>query len=204
MAKRQKLSSCQLDELPDEVILKIVGFLDLKGLLLCGQVSKRLRAIANDESLWLKLNFWNRKVPYDLIEKAAGNGCQYLSLPDCEILNFTGKSESSFNLKYLNVYNGQWQQRVQKLVQNCSSLQKLSLKHLPLESDYIQYICQNGQTLQALDIGNCNIDRGNPTLFQDLFTNCAHLTELSISGDGDSWLDLPQIQALVDNLTPKI
>jgi len=42
MAKRQKLSFCQLDELPDEVILKIVGFLDLKELLLCGQVSKRL------------------------------------------------------------------------------------------------------------------------------------------------------------------
>ena len=60
MAKRQKLSSCQLDELPDEVILKIVGFLDLKELLLFGQVSKRLQAITNDESLWLKLNMRGR------------------------------------------------------------------------------------------------------------------------------------------------
>ena len=202
MAKRQKLSSCQLDELPDEVILKIVGFLDLKGLLLCGQVSKRLRAIANDESLWLKLNFWNRKVPYDLIEKAAGNGCQYLSLPDCEILNFTGKSESSFNFKYLNVYNGQWQQRVQKLVQNCSSLQKLSVDRLSLGLDDIQCICQSGQTLQVLDLGNCNFGVCNQTnLLQGLFSNCAHLTELNIS---HSYLLDPHIQALVDNLTPTI
>ena len=80
MAKRQKLSSYQLDDLPDEVILKMLGFLNIKELLYCGQVSKRLRAIANDESLWLKLNLQERKVPYDFIDKAAGNGCQYLSV----------------------------------------------------------------------------------------------------------------------------
>ena len=71
MAKRQKLSPYQLDDLPDEVILNMLGFLDIKELLLCGQVSKRLQAIANDESLWLKLNLCGRKVPYDFIEKAA-------------------------------------------------------------------------------------------------------------------------------------
>ena len=125
MAKHQKLSSYQLDELPDEVILKIVGFLDLKGLLLCGQVSKRLQAIANDESLWLKLNFCNRKVPYDFIEKAAGNGCKYLGLFGCDIIGLTGKTKLSLNLKYLSVSEGC--QGVQKLVQHCSALQKLSL-----------------------------------------------------------------------------
>ena len=92
MAKRQKLSFCQLDELPDEVILKIVGFLDLKELLLCGQVSKRLRAIANDESLWLKLNFCGRKVPYDFIEKAAVNGCKYQSLTKFTISIYLGNA----------------------------------------------------------------------------------------------------------------
>ena len=209
MAKRQKLSSCHLDELPDEVILKIVGFLDLKELLLCGQVSKRLRAIANDESLWLKLNFWNRKVPYDFIEKAAKNGCQYLSLRDCDILNFTGKSESFFNLKYLNVYNGQCLQRVHKLIQNCSFLQKLSVDRLSLGLDDIQYICQSGQTLQVLDLGKCNFGDCNQTkLLHDLFSNCAHLTELDISHTElditHSYLLDPHIQALVDNLTPTI
>ena len=93
MEKRQKLSSCRLDELPDEVILKIVGFLDLKELLLSGQVSERLQAIANDESLWLKLNLYWREVPYEFIEKAAENGCQYLNLFECHIIGLTGKSE---------------------------------------------------------------------------------------------------------------
>ena len=98
MAKRQKLSFFQLDELPDEVILKIVCFLNLKDLLLFGHVSKRLHAIANDESLWLKLNLWGRKVPYDFIKKVAGNGCQYLSLANCDIQYFAGKSEQPYNL----------------------------------------------------------------------------------------------------------
>ena len=202
MAKHQKMSSLQFEDLPDEVILKSLGFLDIKELIFCGQVSKRLRSIANDESLWLKLNFCGRKVPYDFIEKAALNGCKYLSLTFCSLLGLTGKSELSMDLRYLNLFGNKCQE-MPKLVHKCSSLQKLSLKHLPLQSDYIQFICQNGQTLQALDIGNCNIDCDNPTLLQDLFTKCAHLTELSISGKF-RWLDLPQIQALVDNLTPTI
>jgi len=210
MAKRQKLSFCQLDELPDEVILKIVGFLDLKELLLCGQVSKRLQAITNDESLWLKLNMRGRKIPYDFIEKVIGNGCQYLSLPKCDILNFTGKSESSFNLKYLNVSNQDprsngLQQGVKKLVRNCSSLQKLSVAESSLDLNDIQYICKSGRTLEVLDLGALDFDlcdiMKSTKGFQDLFSNCANLTELNIS---ENHLIESHIQALVDNLTPTI
>jgi len=211
MEKHQRLSSYQLDDLPEEVILKMLGFLNIKELLLCGQVSMRLRAIANDESLWLKLNLRYRAVPYDFIERAAGNGCQYLSLVGCRIIGLTGKSESSsFNLKYLNYRKlGRVpRQDGLKLVQNCSSLQKLSVADLTLDSNDIQYICQNTQTLQVLDLINCNYDPHDLTEpLKDLFTNCTHLTELNIglceSGRVNDLLD-PQIQALVDNLTPTI
>jgi hypothetical protein len=227
MAKRQKMSSYQLDDLPDEIILNMLGFLNIKELLLCGQVSKRLRAIANDESLWLKLNLCKRKVPYDFIEKAVGNGCQYLSLTGCDILHFTGKSKTSFKIKYLNV--AYTRKGVQKLVQNCSALQKLSVAGLTLDSDDIQYICQNSKTLQVLDLEGCKFDlhklkksqigqtwedlqleynNFRTKSIQDLLTNCAHLTELNFSSDiadeNVDWLLDPQIQALVDNLTPTI
>ena len=223
MAKRQKLSSYQLDDLPDEVILNMLGFLNIKELLLCGQVSKRLRAIANDESLWLKLNLHKRKVPYEFIEKAAGNGCQYLSLTGCDILHFTGKSKTSFKIKYLNV--SYTRKGVQKLVQNCSALQKLSVAGLTLDSDDIQYICQNSKTLQVLDLDSCKFDlhklkesQIGQTLedleleycnfrtksIQDLLTNCAHLTELNFCVHYENDLLDPHIQALVDNLTPTI
>ena len=227
MAKRQKLSSYQLDDLPDEVILNMLGFLDIKELLLCGQVSKRLRAIANDESLWLKLNLHKRKVPYEFIEKAAGNGCQYLSLTGCDILHFTGKSKTSFKIKYLNV--SYTRKGVQKLVQNCSALQKLSVSGLTLDLDDIQYICQNSKTLQVLDLEGCKFDlhklkesqigqtwedleleysNFRTKSIQDLLTNCAHLSVLNFcvhnDNENEDWLLDPQIQALVDNLTPTI
>ena len=80
MSKRQKLSFFHLEGLPNEILLEIFSLLDIKGVLHCGQVSQRLRAIANDQSLWSKLNLFGRKVPYGFIEKAIQNGCEYLNL----------------------------------------------------------------------------------------------------------------------------
>ena len=206
----QKISSYQLFDLPDEVILKILSFLNIKELLNCGQVSGRLRAISNDESLWLKLNLYRRQVPYDFIKKAVENGCQYLSLDECDT-NVTVKSESPFNLKYLNIsYSNSG---LLKLIQNCSSLQKLSVIDHYLDSDDIQNICQNSQTLQVLNMSlrfdldfdfDFNFDRRKETkLLLDLCTNCAHLTELNIETDGTPFDD-GTIQAIVENLTPTI
>ena len=61
--KLQKLSSLQFDDLPDEIVLKILKKLDIKDLLNCGIVSKRIRAISKDESLWEKVNLYNKRVP---------------------------------------------------------------------------------------------------------------------------------------------
>merc|ERR550534_2793542 len=54
--KIPKFSCAQLEDLPDELILKIFRFLNIEGILKCGQVSRRIRAISNDQSLWLQLN----------------------------------------------------------------------------------------------------------------------------------------------------
>ena len=86
------------------------------------------------------------------------------------------------------------------MVQKCSSLQKLSVADLLLDSDDVQYICQSSQTLQVLDLEDCKFHL-HAESFQDLFTNCAHLTELNICS---TYLPDSHIQALVDNLTPKI
>ena len=55
MSKRQKLSFFHFEGLPDEILLKIFSLLDVRGVLQCGQVSNRLRAISNDKSLWQKV-----------------------------------------------------------------------------------------------------------------------------------------------------
>ena len=80
MNKRQKLSILQLEDLPNEILMKIFKNLDVKDLLRCGQMSKRIRAISMDESLWEKINLLFKKVPIGFLGLVLRNGCKYLSL----------------------------------------------------------------------------------------------------------------------------
>ena len=103
----------------------------------------------------------------------------------------------------------------QGVLENCHFLQKLAVKNLSLNSDEIEQICQNGETLQILSLEGCNIDFYNRTeLIQILFTNCSQLTELNMRTGvgsrggssilGNKMLLDPHVCALVDNLTPNI
>ena len=133
LSKRQKLSFFYFEDLPDEIILLIVSFLDIKGVLQCGQVSKRLRAISDDQSLWLKLNLYGREVPYGFIEKAIQNGCEYLNLGYC-CVHGGEKLEVPWKLKYLELsQSGDGENLMaldQGVLENCHFLQKLAVENL--------------------------------------------------------------------------
>merc|ERR1712051_767376 len=198
---------------------KIFSLLDIKGVLRCGQVSKRLRTISNDQSLWSKLNLSERQVPYGFIEKAVHNGCEYLNL--CSSWVHGGKkAEEPWKLKYLQIsqHTDEWDKcaltLLEKVLQNCHFLQKLAVDNYFLNSREIEQICQNGETLQNLSLEGCNIDFYHRTeLIQKLFSKCPQLTELSITDHcggspsymyGNNILMPPHVSALVDNLTPNI
>ena len=219
MSKRQKLPLFHFEGLPDEILLNIFSLLDIKGVLRCGQVSKRLRAISNDKLLWLKLNLFQRDIPYGFIDKAVQNGCEYLNL-GFSCVQGGKKSKVPWKLKYLEISQSfdlpLWARAVPEgVLENCQVLQKLSVEYLTLNSDEIEQICQNGEVLRILSLEGCIIDFYHRTeLLQKLFTKCRQLTELNISkgmqcaesemfGFGYILLD-PHVCALVDNLTPNI
>ena len=214
MSKRQKLSFFHFEGLPDEILLKILSLLEIKGVLQCGKVSKRLRAISNDQSLWLKLNLLGRQVPYGFIEKAAQNGCEYLNL-GLSCVNGGKKSEMPWKLKYLKLCQSWYFGALDApkgVLQNCNFLQKLAVDNLILNSEEIEQICQNGETLQILSLEGCNIDYYKRNeLIQKLFSKCPKLTELNMNkGRGASTFFGNKILldehfcALVDNLTSNI
>ena len=64
--KCNKMSNFQ--DLPDEVILKILSYSETKVLLICGQVSKRIRRISHDRSLWVTVDLVEKVVKTDLLE----------------------------------------------------------------------------------------------------------------------------------------
>ena len=83
-----------LNGLPAEVLLKIFTFLDIKDLYRCNKVSKRIRSIGLDESLWQKINLnLNLKIPSIFIADILSKGCKYLSLQHAQL-------EGKLNLKH--------------------------------------------------------------------------------------------------------
>ena len=210
MSKRQKLSFFSVEDLPDETLLNIFSLLEIKEVLQCGQVSKRLRAISNDKSLWSKVNLFGKEVPFSFIEKAVQNGCEYLNL-GFSFVNRGKKSKVPWKLKYLELSQHsdiQWAWAVPKgVLQNCHYLQKLAVDYLKLNSKEIKEISQNGETLQILSLEGCKIEYYHRTeLIQKLFIECHQLTELNISNPSYPVFGFedPHVCALIDNLTPNI
>ena len=65
-------------DLPDEVVLKILSFSETKDLITCGQVSKRIRRISRDGTLWVTANLKKKIVKTELLEMKLGKGCRIL------------------------------------------------------------------------------------------------------------------------------
>ena len=50
------MSKSPLENLPDELILNILGYVKIQDLIHCGQTSKRIRVITRDERLWKRVD----------------------------------------------------------------------------------------------------------------------------------------------------
>ena len=85
MDNHQKLSTLQFEDMPDEILLKVLINLDYFSLIRCGHVSKRVREISHDKSLWEKMKIFERIVPAEFIQFVLDRGCKYLSLLMSEI-----------------------------------------------------------------------------------------------------------------------
>jgi hypothetical protein len=67
-------------DLPDELILKVFSYTETVDLLRCGQVSKRIRTISNDNSLFQTVNLSNKYLKSDLLATVLNKGCKNLNL----------------------------------------------------------------------------------------------------------------------------
>ena len=140
-----------LDDLPDEVQLKIFKFLGIEDIVHCAQVSKRARRICNDESIWEKINLYNKVVPSDFINKILQKGCKYINLESSEIVGPLKLSRNDYNVKYLNLGHCDAGPGVlEKLISSCQLIQKLPLCNLELNSNAVKSLSH--QKLQTLDL----------------------------------------------------
>ena len=96
----------KLEDLSDEVILKVFNFLELPDLIRCGLVSKRIRSVSFIESLWQKIDILNsdnsRKkiVSTELVKRIINRGCKSLSLRGCKVKGTLQYSDFSLDSNY--------------------------------------------------------------------------------------------------------
>ena len=78
--KRPKMGE-NFEQLPDEVILNVLKYLDIKDLGRCAKTCKRFQNVSHDESLWKEINLsWNKRIPPRFLEQILANCCLYLNL----------------------------------------------------------------------------------------------------------------------------
>ena len=214
LSKRQKLPIPRLEDLPDEVILKILQYLDSKDVIYCGHLSRRIRFISQDESLWQKINLCWQTIPIGFLQMVLNNGCKYLNLAHASIHGCL-KLKSLSKLTHLDLTNNRHvdsgetfrkilliQNNSEELLGSCQSLQKLSMNYLRISSieqhDNMKSIFQeNGKSLKVL-----NITKGwDLEALKLAVDSCIELKELNLPKRD---LSEDAINFLVNNLTPKI
>ena len=72
--------------LPDELVLKILNYSETKDLISCGQLSRRIRQISHDGTLWETANLEKKIVKTQLLEMILGKGCKILNLSNSTIV----------------------------------------------------------------------------------------------------------------------
>ena len=198
------MSNYQIQDLPNELLLKVQDYMETKDKIRFGQVSKRFRVI--NETMWKKVNLCEKSVPVGFIEMILNQKCQYLSLYRAKMEGSSSLRINSNELKYLDLSACDGDESfLEEILESCSSLEKLSMYNLNPSFKMIGSICsQNGKTLKILDLEGCY---GGTSYGLDLkaiqliVQNCVELTEVNFA---ITRLSDDSVKFLVNNLTSKV
>ena len=212
-------------DLPDELVLKILGYSETKDLITYGQVSKRIRKISHDDTLWVTANLKKKIVRTELIEMILSKGCKSLNISDSTIIGSLSSNIKS-ELRALDLSQSAWAKMrpgpkvyeesfdfIEVLLFSCCSLQDLNMEGLMLTPKMVASICKNGKTLQVLNLNHVetflDYDRLNYTgvLRNDnleAIIKCRQELDLDFVNGNDVWLDDEDKKILDKNASPNV
>ena len=218
--KRQKFSTTHLEDLPVEVLLKVLNFLELPDLNRVGQVSKRLNSLHLIESCWQKIILGNNTrpekttVPIKLLTKILDRGCKTLCLNRCRLTGrsyFRSKLDEKPGLSQLinlNMYQCDFTNGfLATLLSSNHSLKTFSLMDhninqytSPFLSPFFHtFYSQNGQTLRTLNLAFTHVVSDQH--IELIVKNCIRLKEVDFT---DCCLSYKGIHLLVNGITKTI
>lgn len=145
--------------LSDEMVLSIFKWLPKKLLLRCGKVCHRFNNIAQDETLWVRLDMGKKVISSGGVGKIIGRGVVILRLAQSSIADniFDMKPSADYvcKLQYLDLSLCEISKSgLKELLSTCKLLKKLSLERVTLNDDICCEIVKNVQ-LEALNLTMC-------------------------------------------------
>ena len=212
-------------DLPDELVLKVLKNSETKDLISCSQVSQRIRRISHDGSLWLTANLEKKIVKTDLLEMILNKGCKILNISNSTIVGNLRPNVKSL-LRVLNLsqsdqaFYGPYTENVkfvEQLLDSCRSLQQLEMEGLFITPSMAISVCKNGLTLKKLNLNYSFVDELSHPYFrvygldysvpknymQEIIKWCQELKEVDLIGS-DCGLNYINLDFLVKNITPNI
>ena len=142
-------------DLPNEIILKVLSYTEITDILRCGQVSKRIRTISNDKSLFQIVNLSGKYVTTDFLVTVLNKGCRSLDISNCSIWgNLSLIKKSQLRKLNLSNYKETTCDIVEDFLGSCHSLEVLFLKGLKVTPKMVTSVCQNSQSLQHLNLNS--------------------------------------------------
>ena len=198
-------------DLPDELLLKILSFSETKDLIGCGQVSKRIRRISHDGTLWVITNLEKKIVKTELLEMILRKGCRILNLSHSEIIGIFNLNEFKSQIRVLNLSSSNEETFafvLEDLLSSCFSLQHLIMKGVYLTPEMASSICKNGKTLQMLNLKRSYLDfiPLHPINYlQEIIKGCQELKEIDLAHvDEFNGLQSEDLEFLVQNISPNV
>ena len=209
------------EDLPDELILQIVGYSETKDLITYGQVSKRIRKISHDGTLWVTANLMKKVVKTELIEMILGKGCKILKISNTTIVGSLSSnmksqlrrlelslSTSKSRLKYYKENNDV----LEELLFSCCSLQHLKIEGLLISLKMADSICKNGKTLQVLNLNHSHVEYKDNLAYtvqkgdklRAIIKCCQELKELAFIDDFKNSLFNDDLEYLAKNISPNV
>ena len=198
-------------DLPDELVLKLLSYSETKDLISCGQVSKRIRRISRDGKLWVAANLEKKIVKTELLELILKKGCRILNLCHSTILG-TLSSNIKSQLRVLNLSQPVAGNiaALEDLIFSCCSLQELIMKDVVLTPKMAVSICKNGKTLETLNLNCSDVEILWVTCypfsyFQEIIKCCQELKEVDLAFVNlNEGLTDEDLEFLVKNIHPNI
>jgi len=188
--KRKKASTLPFENLPVEIELEVMSYLDIRDLVRCTRVSKKIRALCQDQSLWQKINLSWKKIPSSFVQFVLDKNCKSLILHGSAVMGRDLKLTENSQLRQLDLRQCKINTKAMSdLLFSCHNLERLSIDLLNLHPNIVKSIChQNGKTLRKLELKYWDLKthiRFDPIrTISEVFNYCPELTEVNLGLGG--------------------